>query len=206
MSSADGSVTRWLGELQAGDPAAAQQLWERYFRRLVGLARKRLRGTPRRAADEEDVALSAFDSFCRSAEQGRFSDIADRGGLWRLLVLMTARKARHLRRDEGRQKRGGGAHFADDTPNDPDEDSVLGQVLGREPTPEFAAQMSEECERLLRILDDAELKDPELKSVALLRMEGYSVEEIAARLGCVARTVKRKLRVIRDTWEKELAP
>src|SRR6516164_9629014 len=60
----DGSVTRWFGLLQAGDPAAAQQLWERYFRRLVGLARKRLRGAARRATDEEDVALSAFDSFC----------------------------------------------------------------------------------------------------------------------------------------------
>jgi DNA-directed RNA polymerase specialized sigma24 family protein len=201
MPSGDGSVTRWLGQLQAGDPAAAQQLWERYFRRLVGLARKRLQGAPRQAADEEDVALSAFDSFFRGAEQGRFPDLADRDGLWRLLVLMTARKAMHLRRDEGRQKRGGGAHFVSDTPNDPNEDSVLGQVLGREPTPEFAAQMSEECERLLSGLGDAELK-----SVALLRMEGYTVEEIAARLGCVARSVKRKLQLIRGIWEKELAP
>jgi len=201
MPSADGSVTRWLGQLQAGDPAAAQQLWERYFRRLVGLARKRLQGAPRQAADEEDVVLSAFDSFCRNAEQGRFPDLADRDSLWRLLVLMTACKAMRLRRDEGRQKRGGGAHFATDAPSDPDEESVLGQVLGREPTPEFAAQMTEECERLLRSLGDGELK-----SVALLRMEGYSVEEVAARLGCVARSVKRKLQLIRGIWEKELAP
>ncbi len=201
MPSADGSVTRWLGQLQAGDSAAAQQLWERYFRRLVGLARKRLQGTPRRAADEEDVALSAFDSFCRGAEQGRFPDLADRDGLWRLLVMMTTRKAMLLRRDEGRQKRGGGVHFAGDAPADPDEESELGQILSREPTPEFAAQVSEECERLLRRLDDEELK-----TVALWRMEGYTVEEIAARLGCVVRTVKRKLRDIRDTWEEELAP
>ncbi len=147
------------------------------------------------------MALSAFDSFCRSAEQGRFPDLAHRDSLWRLLVLMTARKAMRLRRDEGRQKRGGGAQFATDTPDDPDEESVLGQVLSREPTPEFAAQMSDECGRLLSGLGDAELK-----SVALLRMEGYSVEEIAARLGCVARSVKRKLQLIRGIWEKELAP
>ena len=200
MPSADGSVTRWLGQLQAGDPAAAQQLWERYFRRLVGLARKRLRGAARRATDEEDVALSAFDSFCRGAERGRFPDLADRDGLWRLLVLMTARKAAHLRRDEGRQKRGGGAQFAADTPGDPDEESVLGQVLSREPTPEFAAQMSDECERLLRGLGDAELR-----SVALWRMEGDSVAEIAARLGCVSRTVERKLQVIRTLWEETVS-
>jgi DNA-directed RNA polymerase specialized sigma24 family protein len=201
MSSADGSVTRWLGQLQAGDPAAAQRLWERYFRRLVGLARKKMQGAPRRADDEEDVALSAFDSFCRGAEQGRFPDLADRDGLWRLLVVMAARKSTHLRRDAGRQKRGGEANFTTDTPREPDEESVLGQVLSREPTPEFAAQMSEECERLLRGLGDEELK-----SVALLRMEGYSVEEVAARLGCVARTVKRKLQLIRDIWEQELPP
>src|SRR5438874_7802874 len=103
----EGSVTGWLGQLQGGDPAAAQRLWERYFQRLVGLARDRLRNAPRRAADEEDVALSAFDSFCRRAEQGRFPQLIDRDGLWRLLVVMTARKAAHLKRDAARQKRGG---------------------------------------------------------------------------------------------------
>ena len=67
----EGSVTSWLDQLKAGDTAAAQPLWEAYFRRLVALARGKLQGAPRRAADEEDVALSAFDSFCRGAEQGR---------------------------------------------------------------------------------------------------------------------------------------
>jgi len=83
-------------------------LWERYFARLVGLARQKLRSTPRRAADEEDVALSAFDSFCRQAEAGRFPQLLDRDNLWRLLVTVTARKAFHLIRDKNRQKRGGG--------------------------------------------------------------------------------------------------
>jgi DNA-directed RNA polymerase specialized sigma24 family protein len=147
------------------------------------------------------VALSAFDSFCRSAEQGRFPDLADRESLWRLLVVMTARKAAHLRRDEDRQKRGGAAHFAANTPDNPDEESLLAQLISDEPTPEFAAQMSEECERLLSSLGDAELR-----TVAVLRMEGYTVEEVAARLGRVARSVKRKLRLIRTIWEKELAP
>src|SRR5438067_2490766 len=57
----EGSVTLWIGRLRAGDPDAAGPLWERYFQRLVGLARARLRGAPRRVSDEEDVALSAFD-------------------------------------------------------------------------------------------------------------------------------------------------
>jgi hypothetical protein len=69
---ADVPVTYWIGQLKAGDERAAQKLWEEYFSRLVVLARGKLRGAQRRVADEEDVALSAFDSFCRGAEGNRF--------------------------------------------------------------------------------------------------------------------------------------
>jgi ECF sigma factor len=71
----DGSVTRLIVMLKRGDGAAAQHLWEAYFGRLVGLARVRLRGISGRMADEEDVALSAFDSFYRRAEQGQFPQV-----------------------------------------------------------------------------------------------------------------------------------
>src|SRR5689334_463529 len=107
MSSAD-SVTHWLTLLKAGDRDAASPLWERYFRRMVGLARVKLRALPRGSADEEDVALSAFDSFCRGAEHGRFPRLGSRDDLWRLLLVITARKAYHLIRDETTGKAGGG--------------------------------------------------------------------------------------------------
>ena len=107
--SSSGSVTHWINLLKGGDAAAVQRLWEAYFPRLVGLARKKLREAPRRAADEEDVALSAFDSFCRAAGQDRFPQLHDRLDLWQLLVLLTARKASDLAQHERRQKRGGGA-------------------------------------------------------------------------------------------------
>ncbi len=197
--SSDGSVTRWLAPLQAGDPTAVEELWKRYFQRLVGLARKKLRGTALRAADEEDVALSAFDSFCRNAAQGRFPHLLDRDSLWHLLVMLTARKASHQRRDECRLKRGGGVSIQHETPDDSEETSLLDQILSREPTPEFAAQVAEDCQILLRRLNDAELE-----AVALARMEGYSVEEIAVRLGYAPRSIKRKLRLIRDIWGKAL--
>jgi DNA-directed RNA polymerase specialized sigma24 family protein len=188
-----GSVTRWIGQLQAGDPEAAQRLWERYFRRLVGLARKKLHDAPRRAADEEDVALSAFDSFCRSAGRGRFPLLADRDGLWRLLVALTARKAAHLLRDQGRQKRGGAQPPASGAA----EPSVE-ELLSREPSPEFAAQVAEEYRRLLALLGD-----PELEAIALAKMDGCTTEEVAAKLGKAPHTVKRKLRLIRDIWAQE---
>jgi hypothetical protein len=75
------SVTYWIHQLKAGDQLALQQLWEDYFRRLVGLARQRLQGAARLAADEEDVALSAFDSFYRGVQEGRFPRLLDRGDL-----------------------------------------------------------------------------------------------------------------------------
>ena len=187
----DGSVSRWLGPLRAGDPAAAAELWRRYFHRLAGLARRKLADGPRAAADEEDVALSAFDSFCRAAEAGRLPDLADRDGLWRLLVTFTARKAAHLRRDQGRGKRGGGVAATGDG-------EVLAEILGREPDPEFAAQVADEYRRLL-----AALGDPELEAIAVGRMEGYSVAELAARFGCSPRSIKRKLELIRGIWKQE---
>ena len=56
----EGSVSRWIGDLAGGGDteAAAQQLWERYFERLVNLARARLRAASRGPADEEDAALA----------------------------------------------------------------------------------------------------------------------------------------------------
>ena len=74
--SSDGSVSRWLNRLLTGDRNAVQPLWELYFHRLVTMARQKLRDLPRTVADEEDVALSAFDSFCRRAEQGKFPLLA----------------------------------------------------------------------------------------------------------------------------------
>jgi DNA-directed RNA polymerase specialized sigma24 family protein len=189
-----GSITRNIGGLKAGSPAAAQKLWEGYFQKMVMLARHKLQGLPRRAADEEDVALSAFDSFCRGAAAGRFPQLSDRDSLWPLLVAITANKAVDLLRHERRRKRGGSPAGA----GGPATEAELDQIVGREPTPAFALQVAEECQRLLDGLGDATLR-----SVALWRMEGDTVEEIAARLGCVPRTVERKLRAIRRLWGEE---
>lgn len=196
--SSEGSVSDWIARLQTGDPAAVQQLWERYFPRLVHLARKKLRGSRPRCADEEDVALSAFDSFCRHAEKGHFPDLHDRDGLWRLLVVITARKAVHLCRDEFRQKRGGGLIQVSASSTEGEDQHLLEQLLSREPDPGFAALMAEECERLLGCLGD-----PELRSVAVWKMEGWTTDEIAGKLGYAPRSIKRKLRLIRNLWGKE---
>lgn len=182
--------TVWLNQLLAGESGAARPLWEKYFHRLVGLARARLRSSALQASDE-DVALSAFDSFCRNAKTGRFPDLTDRDSLWRLLAEFTLRKASHLVRYASAGKRRPGKAPATGA-------GVLEEVFGRELDPALAAEVAEECKRLLTALID-----PKLRQIALLRMDGHTVEEVAAQVGCSTPTVKRRLKLIRGIWERE---
>jgi DNA-directed RNA polymerase specialized sigma24 family protein len=196
----EGSVSLWIDQLQAGNMRAAEQLWERYFHRIVGLARKKLRGRVPGGEDEEDVALSALASFCHGLQEGRFPNLTDRNSLWRLLVVITARKALRLMRDESRQKRGGGVPPLPAASSATPDEIVLEQILDREMTPEYAAEVTDECRRLLDCLQDADLV-----SVAVWKMHGYTNAEISQKLGCAPRSVDRKLQCIRTIWEKEAA-
>lgn len=193
----DPSVSHWIRELQCGNQAAAQQLWERYFLRLVRLAKQKLSHRLRLHVDEEDVALSAFKSFFRGVEAGRYPQLADRDDLWRLLVTITAHKVIHVARHTQRQKRGG--KFSDSARGDITNVFDLNDVISGEPSPEFSLQLAEELERLLALLNDSNLR-----SVALWKMEGYTSAEIAPKLNCTVRTVERKLRLIRQLWEGPL--
>jgi DNA-directed RNA polymerase specialized sigma24 family protein len=200
--SEEGSISHWINALKDGDEVAARKLWQGYFQRLVALARAKLQGVQRRAEDEEDAALSAFDSFCRGAEQGRFPDVNNREDLWRLLVLITARKAYDIAEREGRLKRGGGQVRGDSALSDPaasDPRQGWEEIAGRDPTPEFAAQAVEEYRRLL-----GQLGDDELRSIAVWKLEGLTNQEIAVHLGCAIPTVERRLRLIRKTWAAEV--
>ncbi len=183
------SVTIWIHKLRAGNSQAAQKLWQGYFHRLVALARGKLRTMPRRGADEEDIALSAFDSFFRGVERGRFPQLDDRDDLWQVLLMITERKAFDLLEHEGRQKRDWRRDQSGDAP------SGNMDLAGREPDPAFAAQVAEECEKLL-----AELADSDLRLIAVRKMEGYTNKEIAGELGCSLARVERRLRLIRLEW------
>jgi DNA-directed RNA polymerase specialized sigma24 family protein len=184
-----GAVTRLLSGLRDGDELAAQRLWEEYFRRLVGLARARLAGRHRGPDDPEDVALSAFDTFCRGVAQGRFPRLNDRHDLWQLLMMLTARKAIDAIRREQAVKRGGAEALRD-------EFASIEQVVGAEPTPSFAAEIAEQCRHLIDALDI------DLRPIALWKLEGYTNSEIAAKMDRSLATVERKLVLIRRTWEE----
>ncbi len=184
------SVTLWIGDLIAhGDPEAARGLWERHYDRVLRLAHAKLRRMQRPDAfhDAEDVALSTLKNVFIAARRGKLPLLKDRNDLWWLLVTITARKAHDLAERDNRLKRGGGREIAGET--------AIADLADSGPSPEDAAIMVEEFRRLL----DA-LGDETLRQIALWKMEGFTHEEIAARLGCVRRTVYNKLDLIRKRW------
>jgi DNA-directed RNA polymerase specialized sigma24 family protein len=189
------SVTQWLSALADGDADAAQKLWERYFASLMRLAEARLPPQARRASDEEDVALSALNSFFQGIKRRRFPQLHDRHDLWRLLLVITARKAQAHVRHQTRLKRGAGRILGESALAGGPGPPGIEQIIGTEPTPELVSCMMEDYGRLLN-----QLGDNTLRQVALLKVEGFTVEEIAQRLGCARRSVERRLRLIRKTW------
>jgi RNA polymerase sigma factor (sigma-70 family) len=180
------SITRLIRAVQDGRTSAVGSLLEVYFERLVLLARRRLQGLPGMAAYDEDVALRSFESLCRRVrDPARPLPVAGRDDLWRLLATRTISRAIDLIR---RHRPGEVAGEGD-----------VERLLDREPTPEEAAEVADECRRLLDLLDE-----PELRQIALWKVEGYTNEEIAHRLDCVPRTVERKVSRIRMLWRREL--
>jgi len=190
------TVTLWLAHLKAGKAEAVEQLWKEYFDRVVGLAKARLNSGHRKVADEEDIALSVFDTFCRGVSAGKYPRLADRDNLWPLLVVLTTRRVSDRVRRERRQKRGGGHVYVEAELGVGDENPFrLDTLLSEAPTPELEAVMNEECTRLFGQLDD------DLQAIALGKMHGYTNQELAERMNCGLRTIERRLDLIRRIWE-----
>jgi RNA polymerase sigma factor (sigma-70 family) len=188
MASADASlaITQLIRAMQDGRSSAVGPLLELYFGRMVQLARTRLQNVPGMAGYDEDVALRSFHSLCaRVRDPARPVQLVGRDDLWRLLATRTISRAIDLIRRH-RPAEVPGAHDVQ-------------RLLSREPTPEEAAEMADECRRLLDLLDE-----PQLRQIALWKVEGYTNEEIAGRLDCVLRTVERKVSRIRVLWKNEL--
>jgi DNA-directed RNA polymerase specialized sigma24 family protein len=198
------SVSQWMTELKKGSADAAQRLWERYAGQLVELAQRRLKDVPKLVADEEDIAASVFHSLCRGAAAGRFQKIESRDDLWWLLLAITKQKvADHVRRETA-QKRGGGRTQSESCLNGGFDDSTafgLDRLMSADPTPEFVVMLQEQNERLLGLL-----RDDHLRKIAIFRIEGFTIPEIADGLRVSTRSVERKLQLIRGVWAKELYP
>ena len=192
-------MTYWIPALQRGDEQAAERLWQEYFVKIIRLAKRRMEGLRLRAADEEDVAISAMNSFCRMA-QNREDPIADSTELWRLLATIVRRKVNKERQRQFAEKRQeyrlvgeSGISPGQDNENK-DGENGFAQFSGREPSPELALELAETWERILEL--------PDAEELVLLKNEGYSNSEIAEKMNCSTRTIQRSIEKIRKEWEK----
>ena len=192
------SVTRWIVGLKGGDSDAIKRLFDHYWDALVVAARAHLRNKPRPLGDEEDLAQSVLASLCRGAAAGRLNGLANRDELWGLLLTLTQQKAIDRARRESRLKRGEGRVLTEADVANCAADEVgfsLNDLAGDSPTPEFLATIEEETARLLGLL-----RDDSLRQIAIWRMEGFTVPEIADKMNLYTRAIERKLKLIRETW------
>ena len=194
------SVTKLITDLKAGNPLAAQQIWDRYVNSLIRVANNRLRTAAIRIGDEEDAVVMAFTQFLNRLDVGGFSKLDDRSDLWRILVVLTERRALDMIRRENTQKSGGKLRVGE--PHGDGSISPLGMdsFASPEPSPEFATMLLEEFNERVN-----QLGKPDLKKVATLKMNGYNNQEVSGQLGISLRSVERKLKLIREIWQDELS-
>lgn len=194
MSDSEHSVTMMLSNLKAGDEQAAYEIWNRFFDRVRGLAKKKLGRLPSRVAEDEDIALSAMHALYQGAQEGRFRELTDRDDLWQILCMITSRKAASAWRKKaavqevgesvlagsrGGEKQLGIQHIANNLPDDAYVDS-LSQTT---------------CE----LLEDLDTRQRE---IAMLRLHGFTNSEIAEKINRSIKTVERYLKSIREQWNR----
>lgn len=198
-------ITIWLEQLKEGERSSVQRLWECYYPKLVRVATKKLQGMPQHLTDGEEVALSAFKSFCLAAEKKRFPKLEDRDDLWQVLLMLVRNKVADQWEFHSRSKRdltrtqsiAGG-----ESSKTNGEVAFLCELLeSGEPDPLIAIEVAEECQRLMNLLPD-----DEARQIALWKMEGYTNKEIAEKIQRVEKTVERRLGLIRSRWQSSQLP
>lgn len=189
-----GSVSLAIQLMHGNSCAATEEIWARYFPRLVKVALGTLRYLPHRSQDANDAAQSAFISFWQKLTAEGVADTLDRNTLWRLLATITVRKARRIVRNEFAQKRGGGKVVSLDAVSDGHGAELVSvhQALAQISTQEFDMNCEENIESL----------PEDLRQFAVLRLLGHTNLEISELLNCSQRRVERKLAMIRSLWSE----
>jgi len=201
----DNSLGRPFAELldrvKAGDNDAAQTVWKLYQPAVIRLLRQKLPAHRRREFDEEDVAASAFLSFFDGLAASRFRDLDGPDNLWNLLAVIAGRKAQAYLKRQSRRKRGDGRVRGESVFEDGNDARRGGINQIGDPSPS-AAVVSDFVDEVQDLLNHLERDD--LQKVALLKLEGCTVAELARELQMTQRAVQRRLAVIRQIWRERL--
>lgn len=186
------SFAQWLSQIQSGNDDAVREVFVRFSRRLIGLARKQFNAVLRNKVDPEDVVQSVYKSFFIRYGEGKLQ-VESWDNLWGLLTLFTLRKCA----DQAAYHQAARRDARREVPLEKGKDSEEGSLwagIDREPTPVEAAMLSETVERLVRALD------ADARPILELSLQGFTTTEISAQLGKSERTVRR----VREQVRKRL--
>ncbi len=185
------SVSEWISQFRTnGNEIAALKLWDRINPKVRELSRRLIERTDVPVpCDEDDVAVSVFAAFCDRLRSQQLPNLTDREALWRLLILMTARKVNDHAKMARAKKRSNGVENPDVALE------AVSELRDRQLGPAIEVMMEDQCQAMLR-----KLEDPVLESVVLLKLEGYSNVEIAERMKYSRRTIQRMLELVKDIW------
>lgn len=187
------TITECLALVKDDDSLAEHHIWQHYHARLLRLAKARMCGQSDPLVDEEDIVLTAFHSLLSGIKDGRFPDLRDRHDLWQLLIMLTERAAVQQFRYESAKKRAGTVRALP-------RGEELEQVLEQKTDSRFVDCFCENVEaRLQQLHEDVQ------RRIAVMRLQGYTVQEIADQLACSKARVERKLRLIRAVWLDSIA-
>ena len=192
---AEDTPEQLLDRVHRGDERAVEELLDRYVSRLIGLARSRLPSKLARRLDPEDVVQSACRSFFRRARAGLY-ELGEDEELWHLLATITVNKARKAVTRHTARKRT--VESEQSTPRDPRLATLSPEALAHDPSPEQAAILIEETERLMSDVS------PLQRQILQLRLQGYAIAETAEQANCSQRTVHRAIERARSVLEKRL--
>jgi RNA polymerase sigma-70 factor (ECF subfamily) len=177
-ASTDASLLR---RFRRGEEDAATELYLRYARRLMAFAEQRTSRQLTSRFDPEDVIQSVFRTFFRRAADGSF-DVPAGEELWQLLLVIALNKVRRLGRYHHQQRRD------------------VEKTLGGEALEDRQLSATEQSVRMLEMVVDEALQQlPDVqRQMVELRIQGYSVVEIAETTRRCRRTVERVMRQFRQ--------
>ncbi|MGI9430111.1 MAG: RNA polymerase sigma factor [Bythopirellula sp.] len=176
--------------LAAGDDQAYQQFWDKYGKRLGGVARNQMSPGLNRRLAPEDIVQSTCRSFFSRVTTGKL-ELSDSESLWRLLCAITLNKTRMKQRFHLAQRRAANREQAQEI------QSPTGSFVSFEPAdggllPDEAVTFAEQLEHVMAMLDETE------QAILELKLEDHTNDEIAARVGRSERTVRRTIKRLQE--------
>ncbi len=175
--------TDWLQDLIERRDGYDTEAVRRFSERLLRLAGSRMPDQLQRRLDPEDIVQSVFRSFFTRHAAGKF-EFNEAADLWRLLAAITFHKVQKKIRHHFSLKR--------DVNREVDNDLPALPVRAIEPTASSVVTMTELLDQIL-----AELPETH-REIVRLRLDNYSMNEIAEQVDVSTRTVLRAMNLVRE--------